>query len=139
MRAADFRSMPGTRVHDLATALEATAAQGYYVEVDELECIMIRVLSVGLCLAVASPSFAATSKAEDCGYQADVVGAVSAARVARVGERRVPAHVAGSAPEWPEKYNNILPLVTPWVYGMNVAEVKANNLAAAWNVMCLAQ
>lgn len=103
---------------------------------------MIRVLSVSmgaaLCVAAASPAFA-VSKAKDCGYQSDVVAAVQAARVARVGEKKVPDHVAEAAPEWPEKYNNILPLVTPWVYSMKMAEVKQNDLAAAWKEMCLQQ
>lgn len=100
---------------------------------------MIRTLSVVLSVAVAGPSFAAGDKATDCGYQADVVAAVQAARVARVGERKVPEHVAQTSPEWPGKYNNILPLVTPWVYGMKMAEVKANDLSAAWAEMCLTQ
>lgn len=100
---------------------------------------MIRVLSVVLSVAVASPAFAAISKAEDCRYQADVVAAVQAARLARVSERKVPTHVAGTAPSWPENYNNVVPLVTPWVYGMKMSEVKRGDLGAAWNEMCLAQ
>ena len=44
--------------------------------------------------------------------------------MARVGERDVPAHVAETAPEWPEKYNAVIPLVAPWVYGMKMGEVK---------------
>ncbi len=100
---------------------------------------MIRVLSVVLSVAVASPAFAATSKAEDCSYQADVVAAVQAARLARVSERKVPAHVAGTAPNWPERYNNVVPLVAPWVYSMKMSEVKAGDLGAAWKEMCLSQ
>ncbi len=100
---------------------------------------MIRVLRVSLCLAMASPAFAATAKNKDCGYQSDVVAAVQAARVARVGERDVPAHVAETAPEWPEKYNAVIPLVAPWVYGMKMGEVKKADLKAAWNEMCLSQ
>ncbi|MGJ8596454.1 hypothetical protein [Sulfitobacter sp.] len=100
---------------------------------------MIRVLSVVLSVAVAAPAFAATSKAKDCGYQSDVVAAVQAARVARVDERKVPDHVAEAAPEWPEKYNAVIPLVTPWVYGMKMAEVKASDLSAAWKELCLSQ
>ncbi|MEQ6204103.1 hypothetical protein ABMC88_13720 [Sulfitobacter sp. HNIBRBA2951] len=100
---------------------------------------MIRVLSVLACMSLAAPAIAATAKAKDCGYQSDVVAAVQAARVARVKEANVPDHVAGTAPEWPEKYNNILPLVTPWVYGMKMAEVKTADLKAAWAEMCNAQ
>lgn len=102
---------------------------------------MIRVLSIlaTLSAAVATPALAQTAKATDCGYQSEVVSAVQAARVARVGERKVASHVADTSPEWPEKYNAVVPLVTPWVYSMKMAEVKAADLGEAWKEMCLAQ
>ncbi len=100
---------------------------------------MIRVLSAILCVAVASPAFADAAKEKDCGYQGDVVASVQAARVARVGERKVIEHVAETSPEWPEKYNAVVPLVTPWIYGMKMAEVKSADLSAAWKELCLAQ
>ncbi len=99
---------------------------------------MLRIVSCVVLIALAAPAVAA-SKAEDCGYQADVVAAVQAARVARVGERKVAEHVADSAPEWPEKYNAVVPLVTPWVYGMKRGEVRNADLAAAWKELCLQQ
>lgn len=99
---------------------------------------MIRVLSIVAFAAVAAPAGAAT-KAEDCGFQSDVVAAVQAARVARVGERKVAQHITDSAPEWPEKYNAVVPLVTPWVYGMKISEVRNADLAAAWSEICLQQ
>ena len=92
---------------------------------------MIRVLSAVLCVAAASPAFADAAKEKDCGYQGDVVAAVQAARVARVGER--------NAPEWPEKYNAVVPLVAPWIYGMPMADVKTADLSAAWQELCLTQ
>jgi hypothetical protein len=100
---------------------------------------MIRVLSIVLCVGVAAPAFAQTSKVDDCGYQSDVVAAVQAARVARVGERQVVSHIADSAPSWPEKYSAVVPLVTPWVYGMAMGDLRSADLKAAWNEMCLAQ
>jgi len=100
---------------------------------------MMRVLSIALITLSASPVLAATAKQTDCRYQSDVVAAVQAARVARVGERKVPAHVAGTNPAWPEKYNAVIPLVTPWVYQMKMAEVKEADLSAAWNELCNAQ
>lgn len=100
---------------------------------------MIRVLSVVACAALAAPAVAATAKEKDCGYQGDVVSAVQGARVARVKERKVAAHVADAASEWPEKYNAVIPLVTPWVYGLTMAEVKSADLGAAWKEQCLAQ
>lgn len=100
---------------------------------------MIRVMSFLLSVAVGAPAFATTAKDQDCGYQSDVVAAVQAARVARVGERDVPAHVEQTAPEWPEKYNAVIPLVAPWVYGMKMGDVKKADLKAAWNEICLSQ
>lgn len=100
---------------------------------------MIRVLSAVLCVAAASPAFADAAKEKDCGYQGDVVAAVQAARVARVGERKVVEHIAETAPEWPEKYNAVVPLVAPWIYGMPIADVKTADLSAAWQELCLTQ
>jgi hypothetical protein len=100
---------------------------------------MIRVLSVAVFGLMAVPAFAETAKEKDCGYQGEVVAAVQAARVARVGERKVVAHIADTGPEWPEKYNAVVPLVTPWVYGMKVSELKKTDLSAAWQELCLTQ
>ncbi len=89
-------------------------------------------------LMTSGPSFAASKKATDCGHQAAVVGAVQKARIERVKERKVPEHVAAQA-TWPDSYNTAIPLVTPWVYEMKMRDVKSQDLAAAWNEMCLAQ
>ena len=86
-------------------------------------------------LMTSGPSFAASKKATDCGHQAAVVGAVQKARIERVKERKVAEHVA----TWPESYNTAIPLVTPWVYEMKMRDLKKQDLAAAWNEMCLAQ
>jgi hypothetical protein len=102
---------------------------------------MMRAISAacGLALTIgAAPAFAATSKAESCGYQADVVAAVRQARLDRVKEVKVPDHVKAGA-TWPEEYSTAIPLVTPWVYEMKMRDVKANDLAAAWKEMCLSQ
>jgi|TARA_R110000850_G_scaffold29198_8_gene80770 hypothetical protein len=96
------------------------------------------VIVAGL-LSSAAPVFAASDAEVDCGYQAAVVEAVRQARIERVKERSVPAHVAAASPEWPEKYNAVVPLVAPWVYEMKMRDVKANDLGAAWKEMCLAR
>ncbi|APE44098.1 hypothetical protein BOO69_12290 [Sulfitobacter alexandrii] len=88
--------------------------------------------------ALAGPVAAASKKEMDCGYQAAVVAAVQQARLERVGERKVPAHVAAKA-SWPERYNTAIPLVTPWVYEMKMRDVKTQDLAAAWQEMCMAR
>lgn len=100
---------------------------------------MIRILTVMAVMAMGLPAHADAAKEADCGYQGDVVAAVQAARVARVGERDVIEHVAGTGPEWPEKYNAVVPLVTPWVYSMKMADVRTADLAAAWKELCVAQ
>ncbi|QFT59260.1 hypothetical protein FIU94_10525 [Sulfitobacter sp. THAF37] len=88
--------------------------------------------------AMAGPVAAAGKKEVDCGHQAAVVSAVQQARLARVSERKVADHVAGKA-TWPERYNTAIPLVAPWVYQMKLRDVKAQDLAAAWNEMCMAR
>ena len=100
---------------------------------------MIRMMSVVICAALAGPAVAQTAKEESCRYQGDVVAAVQAARIARVGERKVVEHIDGTAAAWPEKYNAVIPFVTPWVYTMKMSEVKSNDLAAAWKELCLTQ
>ena len=100
---------------------------------------MIRVLTAILCLATAAPAFAASAKQKDCGFQGDVVAAVQAARVAKVKERDMVDHIAGTTPDWPEKYNAVVPLVTPWIFSLKMSEVKTADLSAAWNELCLQQ
>jgi hypothetical protein len=100
---------------------------------------MIRVLSVVFCASLAAPVVAETAKEKDCGYQGDVVAAVQAARIARVKEKKVPDYVAEATPDLPEKYSAVVPLVTPWVYSMKMAEVKEADLSGAWKELCLTQ
>jgi hypothetical protein len=105
---------------------------------------MIRTVSFGAAAALALSVLALPVQADettqrDCDFQADVVAAVQAARVARVGERAVAAHVADSAPDWPEAYNAVIPLVTPWVYSLKMGQVRTADLGLAWKELCLAQ
>lgn len=103
--------------------------------------MMMKPMAVALAVALmmtSGPGFAASKKATDCGHQAAVVGAVQKARIARVKERKVAEHVAAEA-TWPASYNTAIPLVTPWVYEMKMRDVKKQDLAAAWNEMCLQQ
>jgi len=101
-------------------------------------------MSAVLCAVLATPVFAApavaeTPKEKDCAYQGDVVAAVQAARLARVREKKVPAYVAENATDLPEKYSSVVPLVTPWIYGLKMAEIKETDLASAWKDLCLTQ
>ena len=99
-------------------------------------------MSLGLTLSMVVPVVpvsAATQKEQDCAYQGEVVEAVRQARIARVKERQVAEHIAGTNPTWPERYNTAIPLVTPWVYEMKRRDVKSKDLASGWIELCLQQ
>lgn len=88
-------------------------------------------------IAMCAAPVLADEKAESCGYQADVVAAVQQARLDRVSERNVAEHILAQEPTWPEKYNNTIPLIAPWVYEQKRRVVRNEDLAAAWNELCL--
>ena len=97
---------------------------------------MKRVLTTFVALSLAAPVAAQSAKETDCGHQASVVSAVQAARLQRVSERKVADQVKGA---WPDRYNAVVPLVTPWVYQMKMSDVKSADLGAAWKELCLQQ
>ncbi|WP_299142013.1 hypothetical protein [uncultured Tateyamaria sp.] len=94
-------------------------------------------LTVALSL-ISAPAFAQDA-AESCGYQADVVAAVQQARLDRVPEREVQDHIIAQSPEWPEQYNNAIPLIAPWVYEQKRKIIRNESLADAWTELCLQQ
>lgn len=98
---------------------------------------MIR-LAVLACL-LATPTLAAETKAESCGYQAEMVAAIQKARLDRVKEREVPATIAATNPTWPENYNAAIPLITPWVYEKKRKVIKNEDLSAVWKELCMQQ
>ncbi len=98
---------------------------------------MIR-LAILACL-LAAPVHAAESKAESCGYQADVVAAIQQARLDRVKEREVPDTIAATNPAWPENYNAAIPLITPWVYEKKRRVIRNEDLSAVWKELCMQQ
>lgn len=100
---------------------------------------MTRFALILAAISLASPALAQDSKEETCGYQAQVVAAIQAARLDRVGERDVQDHILASSPDWPEKYNNAIPLITPWVYEQKRKVIRNEDLSAAWSELCLQQ
>jgi hypothetical protein len=92
---------------------------------------------VPFALLTAAP-VAAETKAETCAYQGAVVTSVQSARVAKVREAKVADTIAGLEPTWPEKYNAMIPLVTPWVYELPKDQLD-QNLGAVWVEQCMAQ
>lgn len=97
--------------------------------------VMAGLLAAGFAAPVWAQS---ADKKTSCGYQAEVVAAIQQARLDRVRERKVQAHVLEKA-TWPENYNTAIPLLTPWVYEMKMRDVRDNDLAAAWTELCLQQ
>lgn len=100
---------------------------------------MIRFALAAALTLTAAPVFAQETKEESCTFQAEVVAAIQQARLDRVGERDVAAHIAAQDPTWPEKYNNAIPLITPWVYEQKRRIVRNEDLSAAWAELCLQQ
>lgn len=99
---------------------------------------MTRFALIFVALTGASPALA-QDMAETCGYQAEVVAAIQQARLDRVSERNVPAHIEAQDPQWPDQYDNAIPLITPWVYEQTRKTLRNENLAAAWTELCLQQ
>ena len=89
------------------------------------------------CVAFFAMPAVADEKAESCGFQSEVVAAVQQARLDRVGEREVMDHILAQSPTWPEKFNNTIPLIAPWVYEQKRRVVRNEDLSAAWNELCL--
>jgi glutaredoxin-related protein len=102
--------------------------------------MMKALLAGALIAASASVAGAATKKDRDCTYQGQVVAAVQQARLDRVKERDVRSHVEAKA-DWPEQYNNTIPLLAGWIYGSDVKmkDLREKNFGAAWREICLAQ
>lgn len=98
-------------------------------------------LSAALLSAVlATPVMADEVTAEDsCGYQADVVAAIQAARRDRVKERALSDTLIAAEPDWPDNYNAAIPLIAPWVYEMKMKVIRNEDLGAVWKERCLAQ
>ena len=99
---------------------------------------MTRFALILVAAAFATPAFA-QDKAETCAYQAQVVQAIQQARLDRVAEREVQAHIIAQSPSWPENYNNAIPLITPWVYEQRRSVIRNEDLGAAWSELCLQQ
>lgn len=76
---------------------------------------------------------------ESCRIQSDVVAAIQQARRDRVPEREVQAHILAQDPDWPERFNNTIPLITPWVYEQKRRIIRREDLSAVWNEVCLSQ
>lgn len=100
---------------------------------------MIRFVFFAAVALFATPVLAQDSKQQSCEYQAQVVGAIQQARLDRVKERDVQDHIVAQNPEWPDQYNNAIPLITPWVYQQKRLVLRNESLSEAWSELCLQQ
>ncbi|WP_299648249.1 hypothetical protein [uncultured Tateyamaria sp.] len=100
---------------------------------------MIRLAIAAALTLAAVPAAAQETKEESCALQAEVVAAVQQARLDRVNEREVTDHILAQDPTWPEKYNNAIPLIAPWVYEQKRRVIRNEDLSAAWSELCLQQ
>ncbi|MEL6465561.1 MAG: hypothetical protein AAFQ58_11390 [Pseudomonadota bacterium] len=100
---------------------------------------MIRFAIATVLTLAAAPAIAQETKEESCALQAEVVAAIQQARLDRVREREVQDHILAQDPTWPEKFNNAIPLITPWVYEQKRRVIRNEDLGAAWSELCLQQ
>ena len=85
----------------------------------------------------ATPAFAEDKSQEVCGYMSEIVDAIQQARLDRVPERKVRQAVLDGEPTWPERYNNAIVHMTPWVYEQRMRDVRKTDLGEAWREVCV--
>lgn len=101
---------------------------------------MKRLIVALLAVSVALPLRAQEDeKEQDCRYQAQVVAAVQKARLEGVRERDLADAIARTGPDWPERYNNAIPIFAGAVYQLEESELRKIDLAAQWMDMCMQQ
>ena len=97
---------------------------------------ILPVLPLALALMTTAVS-AETDKEKDCGYQADVAGAVQKARLDGVSEKKVRASIEATNPAWPERYNNAIPVLAAQIYQIKKRNLKKIDLRSEWLGTCL--
>lgn len=85
----------------------------------------------------ASGALAQSEKEKDCGYQADVAGAVQQARLDGVSEKNVRSAIEETNPTWPERYGNAIPVFAAQIYQIKKRDLKKIDLRAEWLGTCL--
>lgn len=98
---------------------------------------MVR-FAVAMSLAfMAVPAFAEENREESCGYQGAIASAIQEARLDGVREKRVERKILASNPAWPENYNKVIPTISGWVYQIDKAQLRSNDLGAIWQEQCV--
>lgn len=95
-----------------------------------------------LCLTLTAPAAVNAqqlSKEQDCAYQAAVAAAVKDARMDRVPEEKLAEHITGQSPDWPERYNNAIPILGGAIYQVDKKQLSETDIGAQWMEMCMSQ
>lgn len=71
-----------------------------------------------------------------CGNVAAVVKEIQQARLNRVPERKVQETILNSDPAWPDRFDNAIVHMTPWVYEQKMRDVRSKDLGAAFYEVC---
>lgn len=85
----------------------------------------------------ASTALAQSEKEIDCGYQADVAGAVQQARLDGVSEKNVREQIESGNPAWPDRYSNAIPVFAAQIYQIKKRDLKKIDLRTEWLGTCL--
>lgn len=92
--------------------------------------------SVAALILLSQPALAVTKK-EDCTYQAAIVAAVQRARLDGVKQADLVETIVPGNREWPESYNNAIPIFAAQIYGLKKRQLKKNDLGAEWMNTCM--
>jgi len=96
-------------------------------------------IAVACVLASSMPVLAESEKEKDCRYQSEVAAAVQKARLDGVREKNIAEEIAKTNPQWPERYNRAIPILTAVVFDMRRRDLKDNDVGAQLLEMCLLQ
>ncbi|MCA0869634.1 hypothetical protein LCL97_02235 [Seohaeicola saemankumensis] len=100
---------------------------------------MIRPIAALCLILAAAPGFAESDKETDCRYQSEVAAAVQKARLDGVREQELIQAIAATNPQWPERYNNAIPILGGEIYKLKKRDLRKVDLGAQWRQMCLSQ
>jgi hypothetical protein len=101
---------------------------------------MIRAATLSIALVLGAAAHAQTddaNKETDCLYQGRVAGAVQKARLDGVREDKVTETILASNPEWPERFNNAIPLLAGQFYSLKKRELRKIDMELLMTQQCL--
>lgn len=90
-----------------------------------------------LCLSFSAPAWAQSEKELDCKHQASIVAAVQKARLDGVSQNNLLDSIAATKPDWPERYNNAIPIFATQIYSLKKRQLRKTDLGTEWLNTCL--